>query len=365
MSVGCTCNYGTKPLPDCLEGATERCGCHGERRCLATGTWDYCGEKGPFPELCNGLDDDCNGKIDDAAPRSCGQCQDDLGFTICRDGVEVCLSARSPSPELCNKKDDDCNGTVDDLPGWVPCYSGPLNTAGVGSCHPGFLTCDRGVEHCAWEVTPTTPSCHTGEDADCNGLADDGETDPLEIVFFIDTSYSMAPWIATIKASIRSAVRGTGARYAIVSVPGPSLHCELFSNLVGAADLPIESVELLAQAYAEPTWDCLWLAIDHLGIHYADPPIKRFFIQFSDESGQTYLGDSVFSPPSQISEPMVAESLFNTGIRYFGFHSVDNFEDYNDLADWTGGYLSVVQSRSMALELADIIETGFCDANLP
>jgi hypothetical protein len=71
-------------------------------------------------EVCNGLDDDCNGRVDDR-----------LGATTC--GVGACLRAvlncvggapqrcvpGAPSPEVCNGEDDDCNGRVDDSPACV------------------------------------------------------------------------------------------------------------------------------------------------------------------------------------------------------------------------------------------------------
>ncbi|MCK6519778.1 hypothetical protein L6R46_32560, partial [Myxococcota bacterium] len=55
----------------CVEGSTEPCGSDvgacvpGERRCGAGGVWGACDGVGPRAELCNGLDDDCNGVTDE------------------------------------------------------------------------------------------------------------------------------------------------------------------------------------------------------------------------------------------------------------------------------------------------------------
>ncbi len=71
-------------------------------------------------ELCNGLDDDCDGVLENgfacepgaelACTTSCGT----QGTTTCNDvceepGVEACV----PPAELCNWQDDDCDGVVD------------------------------------------------------------------------------------------------------------------------------------------------------------------------------------------------------------------------------------------------------------
>jgi hypothetical protein len=69
--------------------------------------------------ICNGVDDDCNGAIDEGyvpTPTSCG-----VG-ACARTGQLVCISGTvnntcapgTPAPETCNVKDDDCNGVVDD-----------------------------------------------------------------------------------------------------------------------------------------------------------------------------------------------------------------------------------------------------------
>jgi hypothetical protein len=65
----------------CVAGQTMACyggpagtdgvgACHaGERGCAPDGTWSAClGEQRPLDEVCNGLDDDCDGTTDDGCP---------------------------------------------------------------------------------------------------------------------------------------------------------------------------------------------------------------------------------------------------------------------------------------------------------
>ncbi|HEX7839779.1 MAG TPA: FG-GAP-like repeat-containing protein, partial [Kofleriaceae bacterium] len=95
----------------------------------------------PRPETCNGVDDDCDGVVDEEDPRlglSCttgepGVCS--LGAFVCAMGGELlCQHSVGPSDEQCNGLDDDCNGVVDDacLPPLVHARS-PWNGFRTGS----------------------------------------------------------------------------------------------------------------------------------------------------------------------------------------------------------------------------------------
>ncbi len=94
----------------------------------------------------------------------------------------ACIGAGAPSLEACNGVDDDCNGQVDEgcvcAPGTtVSCYSGTPGTPGVGLCHAGNQTClpdGSGYTACVGEVTPIVEVCGNGADDDCDGQVDQG-----------------------------------------------------------------------------------------------------------------------------------------------------------------------------------------------
>ena len=69
-------------------------------------------------EVCNGLDDDCDGQADERVLPQCG-------VGACRRESYTCDAADCapgmPQPERCNYRDDDCNGDVDD---GTPCEEG-------------------------------------------------------------------------------------------------------------------------------------------------------------------------------------------------------------------------------------------------
>jgi len=61
---------------DCTSGTHRPCGiepgCIGQQDCIA-GAWDRCAALSPSLEICNGLDDDCDGVADESpGPLSCG-----------------------------------------------------------------------------------------------------------------------------------------------------------------------------------------------------------------------------------------------------------------------------------------------------
>jgi len=128
-------------------------------------------------ETCNGLDDDCDGTVDDGVPTgaSCsagiGACAR-TGTTLCVGGALTGCSAvaGAPGTETCNSLDDDCDGTVDDgVPTGAPCSSGVGACARTGTtlCVGGALTGCSAVAG-----APGTETCNTVDD-DCDGTVDE------------------------------------------------------------------------------------------------------------------------------------------------------------------------------------------------
>ena len=131
------------------------------------------GSTGPVAERCNGLDDDCDGVVDDGDPEGGAACGDDTGectygTTACVAGALICNRGTGPVPEVCNGLDDDCDGVADEgLAVGAPCGSS------VGECLPGVFLCRDGGLVCEGEVGPTPEVCDA-LDNDCNGAVDDG-----------------------------------------------------------------------------------------------------------------------------------------------------------------------------------------------
>ncbi len=106
--------------------------------------------------------------------------------TVFKDGFEPpCLPVNDGCgpEEICgNGLDDDCNGFVDDnctcdTPGEIqPCFNGPPGRRNVGTCTDGTHVCTSEFvwSPCTGGVSPTTEICD-GLDNDCNGCLEKNE----------------------------------------------------------------------------------------------------------------------------------------------------------------------------------------------
>ena len=97
------------------EGASRPCATacgEGTQSCV-DGHWRDCSAATAIPETCNGLDDDCDGEVDEVV-RTC-EGGFGPGLQLCTAGAweEACASPPAP-PEVCNGLDDDKDGEVDE-----------------------------------------------------------------------------------------------------------------------------------------------------------------------------------------------------------------------------------------------------------
>jgi len=164
-------------------GATRPCGSavgacqQGVQTCAGDEGWGPCeGQVEPTVEVCNGEDDDCDGALDNVAAQGtpCGSDQGECspGVYSCVNGIESCEGERSPGPEVCDGLDNDCDGSTDQgNPG-----GGQACGSNVGACQPGVLACEGGALRCVGQVAPGAELCD-GADNDCDGATDEDPDD--------------------------------------------------------------------------------------------------------------------------------------------------------------------------------------------
>jgi hypothetical protein len=176
----------------CYTGKTGTKGvgvCKGGSQTCKAGVWSTCsGQVTPTTEKCDGKDNDCDGSTDETwkLGLKCsvgkGACSR-IGSTICnktQSGTQCSAVAGSPSPELCDGIDNDCDGSIDE----TYTNKGKSCTVGKGICvRTGTYICKKDKSGTTCNATPGTPVTETcdGKDNDCDGLTDEGTFGPCRI----------------------------------------------------------------------------------------------------------------------------------------------------------------------------------------
>mgnify|MGYP002863447723 CR=1 FL=1 len=171
------CNKGQIQYTNCKSDCSEEVcdlvdnDCDGE---IDEGVINACGQCGDVPEeVCDYIDNDCDGVIDNGVANACGGCgkvpeevcngiDDDCDGEVDEGQLNACGECGPLEDEICDGIDNDCNGLIDeDL---------------VGECS---TDCEKNLQYCVggqWICTAKQPKeeiCN-GLDDDCDGKADEG-----------------------------------------------------------------------------------------------------------------------------------------------------------------------------------------------
>jgi len=321
---------------------------------------------GPSIEFCDGVDNDCDGHVDDGVYNTIssrfpplyheeenfsnpcveqygslvGECSSALVF--CQDGKFICdgsgVSIELGDEVSCDGKDNDCDGKIDEDLFNGFCFDGDFWKTTHGACKAGLELCVNAQYVCEGQILPSIELCD-GKDNDCNGIKDDtGDTlnTQYDIVFVIDTSGSMCSYISAVAAALDAYVEQFEAnpnfRFAIVIMSTYGL--ELVTVDLDFTDLGTIRSRLLTigcgGAGSEGSLDAMQMVcedLNPLALTWGADANRLAFV-FTDEIDQS------FTSPATTKED-VRESCLYSGMLPFVWHK--GFSAFTWIAGNTNG----------------------------
>lgn len=296
----------------------------------------------PSTEICDGLDNDCDGEVDENLSKVRNRafstihkessvenpCPSLLG--VCRKAVVSCVSGvpfcTTPSDyeeieTLCDGLDNDCDGRIDeDLFAGEFCFDDEFWKATNPPCHPGTKSCMDGTVVCTNQRLPSEEICDD-LDNDCNGFVNDFDKDDMtyDFVFNIDFSGSMANEIKAVRTALFefSALFKDDPRYrfAIIRLSSERYTTSLYSDFVNYEEFYNILTNLQTeQSGLEWALDAIYKTCD-----VGSNPYELSWRTDSSKYVFTFTDEELRSYDDQVTRPMIVNMCNNHRVKPYSW----------------------------------------------